>query len=58
MKEILGVQLYSMVEVAEMLGVTLMTVSRMLKDGRIEFLQIGHDKYASEDAILRYINGE
>lgn len=50
--------LYSMVEVEEMLGVTHMTVSRMIKDGRIEFLQIGHDKYASEDAILRYINGE
>lgn len=58
MKEILGVKLYSMGEVAEMLGVTRMTVSRMLKDGRIEFRQIGHDKYASENAILRYINGE
>lgn len=58
MKEILGVKLYSMGEVAEMLGVTRMTVSRMLKDGRIEFRKIGYEKYASEDAIRRYVNGE
>lgn len=57
MKEVQGVKLYTTQEIAEMLGCTTVTVSRLRKSGKLRYTQIGKLCYSSEEAIKDYLNG-
>lgn len=57
MKEIQGMKLYTSEEVAEMLGCSQQTLSRLRKTGKLRATQIGNRLYSSEEAIKDYLNG-
>lgn len=54
-KEILGVTLYSIDEVSELLGVNHQTVTRYVKNGRMETTMIGGKKLISEEQLKNYL---
>ena len=54
-KEILGVTLYSIDEVSELLGVNHQTVARYVKNGRMETTMIGGKKLISEEQLKNYL---
>lgn len=56
MKTILGENLYSSAEVAELLGVTSATVSNYIKQNRLKATIIGGKKYISEDNLRSFVN--
>lgn len=57
MKEIQGMKLYTTEEVAEMLGCSTATVSKLRKTGKLRTSQVGKRLYSSEEAIKDYLNG-
>lgn len=55
MKEILGIKLYTLKEVGELLGVQPQTASKYVQDGRIKARVIGGIKYVSEDGLKEFL---
>ena len=56
MKEILGVKLYSLAEVGEMLGVQRATASKYIQEGKLRARTIGGRKFVSEDSLRDFLN--
>ena len=54
-KVILGVTLYSIDEVSELLGVNHQTVTRYVKNGRRETTMIGGKNLISEEQLKNYL---
>ncbi len=54
-KIILGIKLYSQAEAAELLGVTITTITKYSQCGRIAATFIGGKKYFSEDNIKAFL---
>ena len=54
-KKILGVTLYTMDEVSDLLGVTVKTVQKYVKDGRFTYTMVGGKSYISEDTLKNYL---
>lgn len=55
-KEILGVEVYSLQETAEILGVTIQTMRNYVRKGLITPVLICGKKYISTDALREYIS--
>jgi len=56
-KKILGITMYDIKEVADILGVTTRTIQTYLKDERIQAQKIARKWYFSEDNIKAFIKG-
>lgn len=56
MKIVLGEQLFTIDEVADMLGVTRATVSSYIKKGMLIARPLGVRKYITEDAIRAFLH--
>ena len=56
MKEVLGIKLYSLAEVGNMLGVQRATVSLYVRQGKLKATTIGGHKYVSEENIKDFLN--
>jgi len=57
MRSVLGVNLYDLREVAEMLGVSYSTVRNYIKESKLEALKIGSKLYVNEENIKGFISG-
>ena len=57
MKCILGVNLYDIPEVAEMLSVSKTTIHNYIKSGKLDAQKIGGKLYCSEESIKNFISG-
>ena len=55
MKEVLGVQLYTLKEVGELLGVQQQTVSKYVQQGKLKARVIGGAKYVSEENLKEFL---
>lgn len=55
MKQILGVKLYTIEEVAEMLGVQTQTASKYISQERLKAQVIGGRKYISEENLKDFL---
>lgn len=55
MKEVLGVKLYTLKEVGELLGVQAQTASKYIQQGRLKARTIGGCKYVSEDNLRDFL---
>lgn len=58
MKEILGVKLYDIDEVATLLGVRRAAAYQYAATGRIKYQTIGGKRYVTEEAIREFIFGD
>lgn len=54
-KVILGVELYTLQEVADTLGVTIQTIRGYVRKGSLTPTLIGKTKYISTDALREYL---
>lgn len=54
-KVILGVELYTLQEVADTLGVTIQTIRGYVRKGSLTPTLIGKTKYVSTDALREYL---
>ena len=57
MKTILGITVYSIKEIAEMLSVTTVTVHNYVKSGKLDARKIGGAWYVSEETIKAFVSG-
>lgn len=57
MLEINGVKLYDSSELAAMLNVSIPTISKLRKMGKLKFTRVGRKIYSSEQAFNDYLNG-
>jgi excisionase family DNA binding protein len=55
MKVVLGIKLYSVKEVAELLGVQPQSVQRYVNQGRLKAQVIGGAKYVSEENLKSFL---
>lgn len=55
MKEVLGVRLYTLKEVGELLGVQAQTASKYIQQGRLKARTIGGSKYVSEENLKEFL---
>ena len=55
MKEVLGVKLYTLKEVGELLGVQQQTVSKYVQRGKLKARVIGGAKYVSEENLKEFL---
>lgn len=55
MKEVLGIKLYTLKEVGELLGVQAQTVSKYVAEGKIKARVIGGYKYVSEEGLKDFL---
>lgn len=55
MKEVLGIKLYTLKEVGELLGVQAQTVSKYVAEGKIKARVIGGFKYVSEEGLKDFL---
>ena len=55
MKIILGVKLYTIEEVGELLGTQSQTVSKYIQHGRLKARVIGGRKYVSEENLKEFV---
>lgn len=55
MKEVLGVKLYTLKEVGELLGVQQQTVSKYVQQGKLKARVIGGAKYVSEENLKEFL---
>ena len=55
MKEVLGVKLYTLKEVGELLGVQQQTVSKYVQQGKLKARVIGGAKYVSEENLKVFL---
>ncbi len=56
MKVILGVKLYSIAEVGELLGVQRPTASKYIQQGKLKARTIGGHKYVSEENLKDFLH--
>ena len=56
MKEALGVKLYSVAEVGELLGVQRPTASKYIQQGKLKARTIGGHKYVSEENLKDFLH--
>lgn len=56
MKEVLGVKLYSIAEVGELLGVQRPTASKYIQQGKLKARTIGGHKYVSEENLKEFLH--
>ena len=54
-RKILDITLYTQDEVSDMLGVTVKTVQKYVKDGKLSYTLIGGKTYISEDNLKAYL---
>ena len=54
-RRILDITLYTQDEVSDMLGVTVKTVQKYVKDGKLSYTLIGGKTYISEDNLKAYL---
>ena len=57
MKSILGVSLYDIKEVAELLSVTTTTIHNYIKSGSLDARKIGGRWFISEETIKLFVSG-
>lgn len=57
-KNVLGVEMYSTTETAELLGVTVQTVRNLQRKGLIAGVFMGKNKYYSKEVLIAYLNNE
>ena len=55
MKEVLGVKLYTLKEVGELLGVQQQTASKYVQLGKLKARVIGGAKYVSEENLKEFL---
>lgn len=55
MKEVLGVKLYTLNEVGELLGVQRQTASKYIQQGKLKARVIGGVKYVSEENLKNFL---
>ena len=55
MKEVLGIKLYTLKEVGELLGVQQQTVSKYVQQGKLKARVIGGAKYVSEENLKEFL---
>lgn len=55
MKEVLGIKLYTLKEVGELLGVQQQTASKYVQEGKIKARVIGGVKYVSEEGLKDFL---
>lgn len=55
MKVVLGVKLYSLAEVGELLGVQRPTTSKYIQQGKLKARTIGGYKYVSEENLKEFL---
>ena len=55
MKEVLGIKLYTIAEVGQLLGVQRPTASKYIQDGRLKARRIGGQKYVSEESLKEFL---
>jgi len=55
MKEVLGVKLYTIAEVGELLGVQRPTASKYIQQGKLKARTIGGYKYVSEESLKEFL---
>lgn len=55
MKEVLGIKLYTIAEVGELLGVQRPTASKYIQEGKLKARTIGGQKYVSEENLKEFI---
>ena len=55
MKEVLGVKLYTLKEVGELLGVQQQTASKYVQQGNLKARVIGGAKYVSEENLKEFL---
>ena len=55
MKAVLGVKLYTLKEVGELLGVQQQTVSKYVQQGKLKARVIGGAKYVSEENLKEFL---
>ncbi len=55
MKVVLGIKLYTLREVGELLGVQQQTASKYVADGKIKARMIGGVKYVSEEGLKDFL---
>lgn len=58
MKEVLGINLYNYEEVAALLGIHQTSVTRYVKEGRLQSTMIGKVKYIAEEEIKNFVLGK
>ena len=58
MKEINGVKLYTAQELAELFGVSYVTMLKYIRQGNIVKTHIGRTTYISEKNVIDYLNGK
>jgi excisionase family DNA binding protein len=56
MKEVLGIRLYSVAEVGQMLGVQRPTASKYIQQGKLKARTIGGHKYVSEENLKDFLH--
>ena len=56
MKEILGIKLYTLAEVGQLLGVQRPTASKYIQQGKLKARTIGGYKYVSEENIKDFLH--
>ena len=56
MKEVLGVKLYSVAEVGELLGVQRPTASKYIQQGKLKARTIGGPNYVSEENLKDFLH--
>jgi len=57
MKTVLGVNLYDLKEVAELLSVTTTTIHNYIKAGSLDARKIGGRWYVAEETIKQFVSG-
>ena len=57
MKSVLGVNLYDLKEVAELLSVTTTTIHNYIKSGSLDARKIGGRWYVAEETIKSFVSG-
>jgi predicted site-specific integrase-resolvase len=55
MKVVLGITLYTLKEVGELLGVQTQTASKYVSDGKIKARVIGGIKYVTEEGLKEFL---
>ena len=58
MKIINDVKVYTLIEVAQLIGVTYQTAQRYVNLGRIPAAKNGRGWLVAEDSLMKYLNGE
>lgn len=58
MKEVLGINLYTIEEVASLLGTHASSITRYIREGRMSATLIGRTKYIPEVEIKNFVLGK